>query len=47
MIGANMVNIDISSLLVVSEEVMPDVYVLSVVVFDGIIHQASCTLIIT
>jgi hypothetical protein len=47
MIDANMVNIDISPLLVVSEEVMSDVYVLSVVVFNGIIHQTSCTLIIT
>jgi hypothetical protein len=42
-----MINIDISLLLVVSQEVMPDVYVLSVVVFNRIIRQADCTLIVT
>jgi hypothetical protein len=42
-----MANIDISPLLVVSQKVMSDVYVLSVVVFNGIIRQADCTLIIT
>jgi hypothetical protein len=42
-----MVNIDISPLLVVSQEVMLDIYVLSVAVFNKIIHQADCTLIIT
>jgi hypothetical protein len=31
---------------VVSQEVMSDVYVLSAAVFNGIIHQADCTLII-
>jgi hypothetical protein len=40
-----MTNIDISALLV-SQKVMLDVYVLSVAVFNGIIHQADCTLII-
>jgi hypothetical protein len=42
-----MVNVDISHLLVVSQEVMPDVYVLSVAVFNKIIRQADCTLIVT
>jgi hypothetical protein len=42
-----MINIDISLLLVVSQEVMPDVYVLSAAVFNGIIRQADCTLIVT
>jgi hypothetical protein len=42
-----MTNIDISPLLVVSQKLMPDVYVLSVVVFNRIIRQADCTLIIT
>jgi hypothetical protein len=42
-----MVNIDISTLLMVSQKVMPDVYVLSAAVFNWIIHQADCTLIIT
>jgi hypothetical protein len=42
-----MANIDISILLVISQKVMSDVYVLSVVVFNGIIHQEDCTLIIT
>jgi hypothetical protein len=42
-----MINIDISPLLVVSEKVMSDVYVLSAAVFNRIISQADCTLIIT
>jgi hypothetical protein len=42
-----MIDIDISPLLVVSQEVMPDVYVLSAAVFNMIIHQADCTLIVT
>jgi hypothetical protein len=42
-----MVNVDISSLLVVSQEVMPDVYVLGAAVFNRIIRQADCTLIVT
>jgi hypothetical protein len=42
-----MINIDISPLLVVSQEVMPDVYVFSAAVFNRIIHYANCTLIIT
>jgi hypothetical protein len=42
-----MANIDISPLLVVSQKVMPDVYVLSAAVFNRIIYQADCTLIIT
>jgi methyl coenzyme M reductase subunit C-like uncharacterized protein (methanogenesis marker protein 7) len=37
-LGANMINIDISFLLVVPQEVMPDVYVLSAAVFNRIIR---------
>jgi hypothetical protein len=42
-----MVHLDISLLLVVSQEVMPNVYVLSVTVFNRIIRHADNTLIIT
>jgi hypothetical protein len=42
-----MLNIDISHLLVVSQKVMSDVYVLSAAVLNRIIRQADCTLIIT
>jgi hypothetical protein len=42
-----MINVDISLLLVVSQEVMPDVYVFSAAVFNSIILQADYTLIIT
>jgi hypothetical protein len=42
-----MKNIDISLLLVIPQEVMPDVYVLSADVFNMIIRQADCTLIVT
>ena len=42
-----MVHLDIPLLLVVSHEVMPDVYVLSATVFNRILRQADCTLIIT
>jgi hypothetical protein len=42
-----MKNIDISLLLVIPQEVMPDVYVLSAAVFNNIIRQADCTLIVT
>jgi hypothetical protein len=38
-----MIHLDISLLLVVSQEVMPDVYVLSAAVFNRIIHHADCT----
>jgi hypothetical protein len=38
-----MINVDISPLLVVSQELMPDVYVLSVAVFNRIMCQADCT----
>jgi hypothetical protein len=41
-----MVNIDISPLLMVSQKVMLDVYVLTVVVFNMIIYEADYTLII-
>jgi hypothetical protein len=39
--------IDISPLLVVSQKVTPDVYVLIAIVFNRIIRQVDCTLIIT
>jgi hypothetical protein len=42
-----MINIDISLLLVIHQEVMSDVYVLSAAVFNRIIRQADCTLIVT
>jgi hypothetical protein len=42
-----MKNIDISLLLVVSQEVMLDVYVLSAAMFNRIFRQADCTLIVT
>jgi hypothetical protein len=42
-----MANIDISPLLMVSQKVMSDVYVLSAAVVNRIIRQADCTLIIT
>jgi hypothetical protein len=42
-----MINIDISLLLVIPQEVMPDVYVLSAAVLNRIIRQADCTLIVT
>jgi hypothetical protein len=38
---------DFFLLLVVSQEVMPDVYVLSADVFNRIIRHANCTLIVT
>jgi hypothetical protein len=41
-----MKNIDISLLLVIPQEVMLDVYVLCVAVFNRIIRQADCTLIV-
>jgi hypothetical protein len=42
-----MIDIDISLLLVVSQEVMSDVYVLSAAMFNRIIHQSDYTLIVT
>jgi hypothetical protein len=42
-----MIYLDISLLLVVSQEVMLDVYVLSAAMFNRIIHHADCTLIVT
>jgi hypothetical protein len=42
-----MINIDISLLLVIPQEMMPDVYVLCVAVFNRIIRQTDCTLIVT
>jgi hypothetical protein len=45
--GANISNFDILPLLVISQKVIPNVNVLSAVVFNGIIRHADCTLIIT
>jgi hypothetical protein len=42
-----MKNIDISLLLVIPQELMPVVYVLSAAVFNRIICQADYTLIVT
>jgi hypothetical protein len=42
-----MVNNDISPLRVVSQEVVPNVYMLSAVVFNRILHHADNTLIVT
>jgi hypothetical protein len=42
-----MININISPLLVVSQKVTTYVYVLSVAVYNRIIRQADCTLIVT
>jgi hypothetical protein len=41
-----MVHLDISLLLVVSQKVMSDVYVLSATMFNRIIRHADCTLIV-
>jgi hypothetical protein len=46
-VGANISNFDIPLLLVISQEVIPDVYVLSAALFNGIIRHADCTVIIT
>jgi hypothetical protein len=42
-----MIHFDISLLLVVPQKVMPDVYVLSVAVFNRILHHADSILIVT
>jgi hypothetical protein len=42
-----MANIDISPSVVVSQKVMSDVYLLCAAVFNRIIRQADCTLIVT
>jgi hypothetical protein len=44
---ANISNLDIPPLLVISQKVIPNGYVLSAAVFNGIIRHADCTLIIT
>jgi hypothetical protein len=45
--GAYISYFDISLLLVISQKVIPDVYVLSAAVFNRIIRHVDCTLIIT
>jgi hypothetical protein len=42
-----MKHFDIFLLLVVSQKVMPDVYVLCAVVLNGVVRHADSTLIIT
>jgi hypothetical protein len=42
-----MVNYDISPLRVISQKVVPDVYVLSAYVFNGILCHVDSTLIVT
>jgi hypothetical protein len=46
-VGGNIGNFDIPLLLVISQKVIPDVYVLCAAVFNGIIRLGDCTLIIT
>jgi hypothetical protein len=46
-VGVNISNFDIPLLLVISQKVIPDVYVLRVAVFNGIIRHVDCTPIIT
>jgi hypothetical protein len=46
-LGANICNLDIPSLLVIPQKVIPNGYVLSVAMLIGIIRHADCTLIIT
>ena len=45
--GANLSNLDITLLSVISQKVILNAYVLSVVVFNRIIRHADCTLIVT
>jgi hypothetical protein len=45
--GVNIGYLDIPPLLVISQKVIPNGYVLSAAVLNGIIHHADCTLIIT
>jgi hypothetical protein len=44
---AHISNFDIPLLLVISQNVIPDDYVFSAAVFNGIICHVDCTLIIT
>jgi hypothetical protein len=46
-VGANISNFDISPLLVISQEVILDVYVLCAAVFDRIVCHVDCILIVT
>jgi hypothetical protein len=46
-VGANISNFYIPLLLVISQKVIPVVYVLSVDVFNGVVRHVDCTLIIT
>jgi hypothetical protein len=45
--NCSLVLISISPLLVIPQKVIPNIYVLSAVVFNGIICHADCTLIVT
>jgi hypothetical protein len=44
---ANISNLDIPILSVIPQKVIPNGYVLSAAVFNGIIRHADCTLIVT
>jgi hypothetical protein len=46
-VGVDIGNFDIPLLLVIPQKVIPNIYVLSAAVFNGIIRHADCTLIIT
>jgi hypothetical protein len=45
--GVNISYLDIPTLLVIPQKVIPNVYVISAVVFNRIIRHADCTLIVT
>jgi hypothetical protein len=45
--GANISYLDIPPLLVIPQKVIPNGYVLSAAMFNGIIRHADCTLIVT
>ena len=46
-VGAKISNFDIPFLLVISQKMIPDIYVFSAAVFNEIIRNVDCTLIIT
>jgi hypothetical protein len=46
-VSANIVNYDITPLRVVSQEVVPDVYMICAAVFKRIICHVDCTLMVT
>jgi hypothetical protein len=46
-VSINIDNFDIFPLLVISQKVIPNVYVLSVAMFNGIMQHADCILIVS